>query len=73
MTRKRRRLPLHVEANIVKGKVYLSFRVRSQNGPRIRLPDDPTSEAFRLAYAAAMGSTQKPIAKKDTSDSIARR
>ena len=37
MTRKRRRLPLHVEANVVKGKVYLSFRLRSQNGPRIRL------------------------------------
>ncbi|WP_244485770.1 hypothetical protein [Bradyrhizobium tropiciagri] len=53
MSRKRRRLPPHVEANTVKGKTYLSFRVRGQNGPRIRLSDDPTSEEFRLAYAAA--------------------
>ncbi|QIG94430.1 tyrosine-type recombinase/integrase [Bradyrhizobium sp. 6(2017)] len=71
MTRKRRRLPPHVEANTVKGKVYLSFRVRSQNGPRIRLPDDPTSEEFRLAYAAAMGTaTPMTVTKKESADSI---
>lgn len=65
-----RKLPLHVERNTVKGNTYLSFRIRSQNGPRIRLPDDPTSEEFRLAYAAAMGGTQKPATKKNSPDSI---
>ncbi len=70
MSRKRRRLPPHVEANAVKGKVYLSFRLRSQNGPRIRLPDDPTSEEFRSAYAAAMAGTIKTPTKKESSDSI---
>ncbi|MBR0821488.1 tyrosine-type recombinase/integrase [Bradyrhizobium liaoningense] len=65
-----RKLPLHVERNTVKGNTYLSVRIRSQNGPRIRLPDDPTSEEFRLAYAAAMGGTQKPATKKDSPDSI---
>jgi enterobacteria phage integrase len=68
--RKRRRLPPHVEANTVKGRTYLSFRIRSQNGPRIRLPDDPTSGEFRLAYAAAMGSTQPVAKQKDSPDSI---
>jgi enterobacteria phage integrase len=67
---KRRRLPPHVEANTVKGHTYLSFRIRRQNGPRIRLPDDPTSEEFRHAYAGAMGSTQPVANKKDSPDSI---
>jgi integrase len=47
-----RRLPLHVERNHVKGKTYLSFRL--DKGPRIRLPDDPTSDEFRTAYQAAL-------------------
>jgi len=47
-----RRLPLYVERNYVKGKTYLSFR--KGKGQRIRLPDDPTSEAFRQAYNAAL-------------------
>ena len=47
-----RRLPPHVERNRVKNKNYYSFRIGK--GPRIRLPDDPTSEEFRTAYAAAM-------------------
>jgi integrase len=63
-----RRLPPNVERNGVKGHVYLSFRIGK--GPRIRLPDDPTSQEFRDAYAAAMGSTQKPVAKKNSPDSI---
>jgi enterobacteria phage integrase len=50
-----RKLPPHVERNHVKGKTYLSFRIRKgAGGPRIRLPDDPTSQEFREAYAAAM-------------------
>jgi integrase len=68
--RKRRRLPLHVEANTIKGHTYLSFRLRSQNGPRIRLPDDPTSQEFRDAYAAAMGNTKTVAKQKDSPDSI---
>jgi integrase len=47
-----RKLPPHVERNHVKGKTYLSFR--RGKGPRVRLPDDPTSEAFAEAYAAAL-------------------
>jgi len=68
--RKRRRLPPHVEINTVKGHTYLSFRLRSQNGPRIRLPDDPTSQEFRDAYAAAMGNTKTVAKQKDSPDSI---
>jgi enterobacteria phage integrase len=47
-----RKLPPHVDKNPVKNKVYLSFRIGK--GPRIRLPDDPMSPEFRVAYAAAM-------------------
>src|SRR5262249_34182790 len=46
------KLPPHVERNHVKGKTYLSFRIG--HGPRIRLPDDPRSEAFQDAYRAAL-------------------
>jgi len=48
----RRKLPPHVEKNVVKGHVYLSYRVGK--GPRIKLPRDPTSDEFKAAYAAAM-------------------
>lgn len=47
-----RRLPPHVERNYVKGRTYLSFR--RGKGPRVRLPDDPTSEEFLEAYHAAL-------------------
>jgi len=53
-----RKLPLYVERNYVKGKTYLSFR--RGKGPRIRLPDDPTSEDFRAAYTAALTSQPPP-------------
>ena len=46
------KLPPHVERNHVKGKTYLSFR--TGHGPRIRLPDDPRSEAFQEAYRTAL-------------------
>jgi integrase len=49
-----RKLPPNVERNHVKGRTYLSFRVG--RGPRIRLPDDPKSDEFKLAYADAMAN-----------------
>jgi integrase len=60
------KLPPHVERNIVKGHVYLSFRIGK--GPRIRLPADPRSEEFRAAYAAAMAAYAAP--KKDAGPTI---
>src|SRR5258705_6468874 len=65
-----RKLPPNVERNQVKGYTYLSFRLGK--GPRIRLPDDPTSQEFREAYAAAMaGETSvKPTIKKDAPGTI---
>ena len=56
-----RKLPLHVERNHVKGHTYLSFRNRKANGPRIRLPDDPTSDAFMEAYKAALLGQVEPV------------
>jgi integrase len=65
-----RKLPPNVERNHVKGRTYLSFRIGK--GPRIRLPDDPTSQEFRDAYAAAMaGETPpKPEPKRDAPGTI---
>ena len=65
-----RKLPPHVERNRVKGKNYFSFRIGK--GPRIRLPDDPTTQEFRDAYAAAMaGDTkERPSPKKDKPGTI---
>ncbi len=47
-----RKLPPHVERNHVKGHTYLSFR--RGKGPRVRLPNDPTSDDFLQAYKAAL-------------------
>jgi enterobacteria phage integrase len=65
-----RKLPLNVERNHVKGRTYLSFRLGK--GPRIRLPDDPTSQEFRDAYTAAMAgeTAAKPTIKKDAPGTI---
>jgi integrase len=64
-----RRLPPNVERNHVKGHTYLSFRIGK--GPRIRLPNDPTSQEFRDAYAAAMaGEPTKPQPKQDAPGTI---
>jgi integrase len=68
-----RKLPPHVERNRVKGKTYLSFRIRKgAGGPRIRLPDNPASQEFRDAYAAAMaGETDtRPTIKVDAAGTI---
>lgn len=50
----RRKLPPNVERNVVKGHTYLSYRVGK--GPRIKLPSDPSSDEFRIAYAAAVAN-----------------
>jgi enterobacteria phage integrase len=65
-----RRLPPHVDRNHAKGKTYLSFRVG--HGPRIRLPDDPTSQEFREAYASAVAgeTASKPTVKVDATGTI---
>jgi enterobacteria phage integrase len=65
-----RKLPPNVERNQVKGHTYLSFRIGK--GPRIRLPDDPTSQEFRNAYAAAMAdeASTGPTIKKDADGTI---
>jgi hypothetical protein len=67
-----RKLPPHVERNRVKGHNYLSFRIGK--GSRIRLPNDPTSQEFREAYAAALSGdldVRRPSrAKKDSPGSI---
>src|SRR6476660_1229875 len=64
-----RRLPPHVEKNVVKGHVYLSFR--RGKGERVRLPDDPNSEKFKAAYAAALaGNVHREGPKKDDSGTI---
>jgi hypothetical protein len=66
----RRKLPLNVEKNLVKGRVYLSYRVGK--GPRIKLPDDPASDEFKLAYAAAVAGeiATRPTPTKDAARSI---
>lgn len=46
-----RKLPPFVERNHVKGHTYLSFR--RGKGPRTRLPSDPASNEFLIAYKAA--------------------
>ena len=61
----RKKLPPNVDKNIVKGHVYLSYRVGK--GPRIKLPSDPTSDDFKTAYAAAVAGevAARPSITKD--------
>src|SRR5690242_18340701 len=63
-----RRLPPYVERNHVRGHTYLSFR--RGKGPRIRLPDDPTSEEFRAAYSAALAGTSHELRQRHDAGSI---
>lgn len=51
-------LPMYVSRRRAKGHVYLYFRFRDVFR---RLPDDPTSEAFRTEYAKALASTGAAI------------
>jgi enterobacteria phage integrase len=53
-----KKLPRHVEKNRSKGHTYLSFR--RGKGPRIRLPNDPDSHEFQVAYAAALSGELVP-------------
>ncbi|BBB97665.1 MULTISPECIES: tyrosine-type recombinase/integrase [Bradyrhizobium] len=66
----RRRLPPNVERNVVKGHVYLSYRVGK--GERTKLPNDPTSDEFKFAYAAAIAgeAAKRPKVEKDMARSI---
>jgi integrase len=57
-----RRLPPYVERNCVKGHTYLSFR--RGRGARVRLPDDPTSNEFRVAYQAALSGQIAPARER---------
>lgn len=57
-----RKLPRNVERNHVKGKTYLSFR--KGKGPRIRLPDDPTSDEFMATYLAALSGDVLPMPQR---------
>nr|WP_210269147.1 tyrosine-type recombinase/integrase [Tardiphaga robiniae] len=67
----RRKLPPHVERNVINGRVYYSFRVRRGDGKRIKLPDDPSSNEFMAAYAAALaGNAIKPVVIKPVERSI---
>ena len=59
-----RKLPLYCQHHFVGAHNYIYF-CRGK-GPRIRLPDDPTSEEFMRAYQAALGgSTAPPKPKED--------
>ncbi len=56
-------LPRHVTKTITRyGKVLLYFRI--DKGPRTRLPDDPDSHDFQMAYAALLAAKprKKPSA-----------
>jgi integrase len=66
----RTRLPPNVERNRVKGRNYYYFRIGK--GPRIKLPSDPNSEEFRVAYAKAMagGGDDEPKLRKDAPGTI---
>lgn len=65
-----RKLPPNVDKNVIKGHVYLSYRVGK--GPRIKLPNDPTSDDFKTAYAAAVAGevASRPSITKDAARSI---
>ncbi len=55
-------LPKHVTKTITRyGKVLLYYRV--DKGPRVRLPDDPSSHEFDMAYAECLASKPKPRSK----------
>jgi integrase len=66
-----KKLPQYVEKNLVRGYTYLSFR--RGKGPRIGLPDDPDSQEFKLAYAAALAGEMAPTSptlKRDLTGTI---
>ncbi|NTG73235.1 tyrosine-type recombinase/integrase [Agrobacterium rhizogenes] len=55
-------LPKHVTKTITRyGKVLFYFRI--DKGPRVRLPDNPKSHEFDVAYGACLASKPKPRSK----------
>lgn len=55
-------LPKHVTKTVTRyGKVLLYFRI--DKGPRVRLPEDPNSHEFDMAYAACLASKPRPHSK----------
>lgn len=55
-------LPKHVTKTITRyGKVLLYFRI--DKGPRVRLPDDPDSHEFDMAYSACLAAKPRPRSK----------
>ena len=57
-----KRLPKHVTKTVTRyGKVLFYFRV--DKGPRVRLPDDPYSHEFDMAYAECLASKPRPRTK----------
>lgn len=55
-------LPKHVTKTITRyGKVLLYFRI--DKGPRRRLPDDPNSHEFDMAYAECLVAKPRPKSK----------
>ena len=64
-------LPKHVTKTITPaGKVLLYFRIGK--GPRKRLPDDPSSHEFDMAYAACLASKPKPRSKNKAATKLIR-
>jgi hypothetical protein len=64
--RRRRRLPPRVD-QFRDRHGHLRTYYRPGKGPRIPLPNDPTSEEFRLAYAAAYAGAAQPAKSADRS------
>jgi len=64
-------LPKHVTKTITRyGKVLLYFRI--DKGARVRLPDDPDSHEFDMAYAACLAGKPKPRSKSPAEASTMR-
>lgn len=58
--RPRKRYPKYVNRSVTRhGKVVFYFR--KDRGEHIRLPDDPDSDEFKSAYAAALGGAPIPV------------
>lgn len=55
-------LPKHVTKTVTRyGKVLFYFRI--DKGPRVRLPDDPSSHEFDMKYAECLATKPKPRTK----------
>jgi hypothetical protein len=68
--RRKRRLPPQVD-QFRDRHGHLRTYYRAGKGPRIPLPNDPTSAEFRLAYAAAYAGGAQPTNCADRADAEA--